>query len=35
MILRELHGANIKYEPAGRTWFVLSGVRGPSIYYRK
>lgn len=35
MILRELHGANIEYEPAGRTWFVLSGVRGPSIYYQK
>jgi hypothetical protein len=35
MILRELPGVNVEYEPAGRSWFVLSGVRGPNIYYQK
>ncbi len=35
-ILRELSGGSrISYGPMGQSWFVLSGVRGDSIYYQK
>jgi hypothetical protein len=35
-ILRNLSGYNqVTYGPRGRTWFVLSGMRGPTIYYQK
>jgi hypothetical protein len=34
-ILRELPEYNLQYGPMGRSWFVLSGVRGDSIYYQK
>ncbi len=35
-ILRELSGGNrLNYGPMGQSWFVLSGVRGDSIYYQK
>ena len=35
-ILREFTESNqLEYGPMGRSWFVLSGVRGDSIYYQK
>jgi hypothetical protein len=34
-ILRELSEYKLEYGPMGRSWFVLSGVRGDSIYYQK
>jgi hypothetical protein len=35
-IVREFTESNqLEYEPMGRSWFVLSGVRGESIYYQK
>jgi hypothetical protein len=35
-ILREFSGAGqLQYGPMGQSWFVLSGVRGNSIYYQK
>ncbi len=35
-ILRQLSGNNqLTYGPMGQSWFVLSGVRGDSIYYQK
>ena len=35
-ILRELSGNNqLQYGPMGQSWFVLSGVRGNSVYYQK
>ncbi len=35
-ILRELSAGNkLSYGPMGQNWFVLSGVRGDSIYYQK
>ena len=35
-ILREFSGASqLQYGPMGQSWFVLSGVRGNSIYYQK
>ena len=35
-ILRELsEGRQLQYGPMGHSWFVLSGVRGDSIYYQK
>ena len=35
-ILREFSGSNqLQYGPIGQSWFVLSGVRGNSIYYQK
>ena len=35
-ILREFSGGNqLQYSPMGQSWFVLSGVRGDSIYYQK
>jgi hypothetical protein len=34
-ILRELPEYKLEYGPMGRSWFVLSGVRGDSIYYQK
>ncbi len=35
-ILRDLaDSSQLEYGPMGRSWFVLSGVRGESIYYQK
>ena len=35
-IMREFSGSNrLSYGPMGQSWFVLSGVRGDSIYYQK
>ena len=35
-VLRELSGGSrLSYGPMGQSWFVLSGVRGDSIYYQK
>jgi hypothetical protein len=35
-ILKEFAGYNqIDYSPKGKTWFVLSGIRGDMIYYQK
>ncbi len=35
-IVREFSGSNqLQYGPMGQSWFVLSGVRGGSIYYQK
>jgi hypothetical protein len=35
-ILKDFAGYNqIDYSPSGKTWFVLSGIRGDMIYYQK
>jgi hypothetical protein len=36
LIFREIGGyGDIRYGPQGQNWFVLSGFRGPNIYYQK
>ena len=34
-MLADSAGYDITYEPRGRSWFVVSGYRGESIYYEK
>lgn len=35
MVLEAGDYGNITYQPSGRSWFVLSGYRGPIIFYEK